>query len=342
MSEKREFLSKRALMIIGIISVVVLLLGIILIFAGLNESFYASQSSIRAVFKGITYLGEPVVFIIIAAIVYIGYNKKFAKNLALSLLITWYLNQFFKSIVQDPRPATNVDVTEDYGMVEPSYGFPSGHTQNAVAFWGYFGDEFKDNTTYKLSNFTIPIVPVIISIIIFLVSISRIIIGVHDVQDIVGGVLFGIAVLLIFIYLEPLASEKFNKLTFTIKIILTVTVSLSLFLVGTLLFPDAGMGLVTNPPLYPDSGAFGQFGGVILGFGIGYLLEGEYVKYDPSSVPKKKLLINVIICIIILLVVFVPFEYLLEIDSVFYRFARYGIVSFVLAYIVPLICKKLN
>jgi len=67
-------------MIIGIISVVVLLLGIILIFAGLNESFYASQSSIRAVFKGITYLGEPVVFIMIVAIVYIGYNKKFAKN----------------------------------------------------------------------------------------------------------------------------------------------------------------------------------------------------------------------------------------------------------------------
>ena len=115
-----------------------------------------------------------------------------------------------------------------------------------------------------------------------------------------------------------------------------------MFLVGTLVFPDAGMGLVTNPPLYPDSGAFGLFGGVLLGFGIGYLLEGEYVKYDPSSVPKKKLLINVIICIIILLVVFVPFEYLLEIDSVFYRIARYGIVSFVLAYIVPLICKKLN
>ncbi|HDZ19551.1 hypothetical protein LCGC14_1167590 [marine sediment metagenome] len=342
MSEKREFLSKRALIIIGIVSIIVLLLGIILILAGLNNSFYASQSSIQAIFKGITYLGEPIVFIIITSILYFGYNKKFAKNLVLSLLIATYLNQLFKSIFQDPRPAANIDATEDYGMVETSYGFPSGHTQTAVAFWGYLGCEFKDNTTYKLKNFTIPIVPVILSAIIFLVSISRIIVGVHDLQDIVGGFLIGISVLLLFMYLEPVVSDKFTNLSFNFKIILIVTVSISMFLVGTLLFPNAGLGLVTNPVLFPDSGAFGLFGGVILGFGIGYILEGEYIKYDPSSLSKKKRLINVVLGIVFLLAVFVPFEYLLKIDSVFYRFARYGLASFVLAFIVPLVFKKIN
>ncbi len=339
MSERREFLSKQALILLFILSIVVLFLGIIFIYTGLNESFYSSQNSI---FKAITYLGEPVVFIIIAAILYIGYNKKFAKNLVLSLLIATYLNQFFKSIFQDPRPTANFNAAEDYGLVETSYGFPSGHTQTAVAFWGFLGYEFKDNPTKKLEKFTIPIIPVILSSIIFLVSISRIIVGVHDVQDIVGGFLIGIAVLLMFMYLEPLISEKFNNLSFSSKILLTLVVSISMFLVGTLLFPNAGMGLVPTPPLFPDSGAFGLFGGVILGFGIGYLLEGEYVKYDPTSLPRKKLIINIVIGLIILLIVFVPFEYLLKIDSVFYRFARYGLASFVLSFLVPLICKKIN
>ncbi len=46
--------------------------------------------------------------------------------------------------------------------------------------------------------------------------------------------------------------------------------------------------------------------------------------------------------LVILLVVFVPFEYIITIDSVYFRFARYALATFVLGYVVPLICKKIN
>jgi membrane-associated phospholipid phosphatase len=337
MSESKENLSNKGLLAIGIVFIATLLIGIILIIpADLNEAFYSDTG--QSVFKIITYLGEPIVFIIIAAILYIAYNKVYAKNLALSLLFTHYLNQVFKGIFKDPRPAPNIDPLEDYGFVEPSYGFPSGHSQTAVGFWGYAGYGFKD--TYKVKN--IQIIPCVLSVIIFLVAISRLIIGVHDLQDVIGGLLLGIGFLLLFIYLEPILSKLFNKLNFIAKVIVTVIISVALFLVGTLIFPEAGLGLVTPPALFKDKGAFAVVGGVLLGFGVGYLLEQEYVKYDPSQLTTSKKIINIIIGIVLLLITFVPFEYLLEIDSVYFRFFRYALVAFILAFVVPLICKKIS
>ena len=325
-------------MVIGIVGLAILVVGILLVFFRLNYFFYSESG--QTFFKIITYLGEPVVFIIIAAIFYLAYDKTYAKNLALSLLITHYMNQIFKSIIRDGRPAPNIDATEDYGYIEPSYGFPSGHAQTAVGFWGYIAFEFKDKYVYK----RIQIVPCIMSVIIFLVAISRIIIGVHDVQDMIGGLLLGIGFLLLFIFLEPPLSKQFNKLNFIAQIIITVIVSVALFLIGTFLFPDAGLGLVGTDNLFKDKGAFAVVGGVLLGFGVGYILEQEYVKYNPSQLSAKKKILNIVIGIVLLLIVFVPFEYFIAdlIDSVYFRFFRYALPLFVLTYIVPLICKKIN
>ena len=154
MSEKNEFLSKKTLMIIGITCIAILIVGLISLIPEVNEAFASDSSVIRAIFNAITYLGDPVVFIVIVAILYIAYNKKFAKNLTLSLIFSYYLNGIFKEIMQDPRPATNTDLTEDLGVIESSYGFPSGHSQNAVAFWGILLMNLKIETnTTKFQSF---------------------------------------------------------------------------------------------------------------------------------------------------------------------------------------------
>ncbi len=339
MSERKEFLSQRALMIIGIISLAILTIGVILYYNGLNETFYVSNNSVQRVFGAISYLGEPVVFIIIATILYLAYNKTFAKNLTFSLVYSYFLNGIFKELFQDPRPATNIDLAQEYGVVEPSYGFPSGHAQSSVSFWGYMGYEFKDEYRYKENQ----LIPAILSVLIFLIAISRIIIGVHDLQDIIGGLLLGIGFLLLFIYLEPLLSKQFNKINFSAKIIVTVIISMAMFLIGTFIFPYADLGEVSTPTTpYSDAGVFAQLGGVVLGFGVGYLIEQEYVKYDPTHLITKKKIINVALGIGILLIVFVPLEYLLKINSVIYRFFRYALITFIIAYVVPLICTKLD
>ena len=189
MSENKVGISKKGLIINLAIFAILIVIGLILLATGFNEAFYSTSSTVRSIFKIITYLGEPIVFIVIIAILFIAYDKKFAKNLLLVLIIVAYVNEFLKDIFKDPRPATNVDPDEvtaenPLGLIETSYGFPSGHTSSAVGTWGYIGYGFKDKPKPL-------VVPIIMAVIMFLVSISRMIIGVHDLQDVIGGYFFG-------------------------------------------------------------------------------------------------------------------------------------------------------
>ncbi|MFW9899329.1 MAG: phosphatidic acid phosphatase, partial [Candidatus Thorarchaeota archaeon] len=74
---------------------------------------------------------------------------------------------------------------------------------------------------------------------------------------------------------------------------------------------------------------------------VGYLLENEYVKYNPSELNKKQKIINLIIGIIILLVVYLGLDFIIS-GNVFLRFVRYAIISFILIFLVPIIFKKIN
>ncbi len=335
MSENKEFLSKYALIMIAAIWITTFIVGILFYFLGYNDIFYVEDSAVLALFKAISFTGEAIFFILLLAIFYFVYDKQFAKNLASSLLLSIYINQFVKSICKDPRPLTNLNPEEKYLVTEPSYGFPSGHSQNAVAFWGYLAYKFKDKAKPSF------LIPIILSAWIFLIAISRIIIGVHDVQDIVGGLLIGIILLIGFIYIQPKVSEKIKPLGLIIKIILTIVITVALFLIGTLLFPNAGLGVAIGAPFYGDEGGFAQAAGALLGLTLGYLLENEYVKYNPSTINNKQKIINLVIGIVILLVCYFAFDMIIQ-GNVIMRFIRYAVLAFIVTLIIPLIFTKIN
>jgi len=333
MSEKKG-ISKNGLMLIGVISVLITLIGIILIALGYNEALYLNFTLVQAIFTVITNLGDAIVLILVITIFYIVYDKKFAKNLALSLMFSIYVNEFVKELVKDPRPPANIDYQKEYGVKEASYGFPSGHTQSAVAVWGYIGYEFKDKPKRL-------VVPILMSIIIFLIAISRVILGVHDLQDVVGGYVLGIIILMLFIHLEPIVTPKFNELNLILRILIVVIVSVSLFVLGTLLFPKAGLGLAKNAPLYSDEGSFSVVGGALLGLGVGYLIENKYVNYQPSELKISQKLINLAIGIILLLFSYYFIGLIIH-GNVFFRFVRFALVGFVLTFVAPFIFTKIN
>jgi membrane-associated phospholipid phosphatase len=333
MQNNDETISKKGLITIGIIFIIVLILGLVLIENGYNESFYSYSESVRMIFTAVTYLGEPSVFIIVIGFFYIVYNKRFAKNLALSLMASTYVNSLLKDIFQDPRPPSNIDLKSSDGLLRTSYGFPSGHNQTAVAAWGYIAYHFRKRLWIVL----------FMSVIIFLVGLSRLVIGAHDLQDVIGGFLIGLVLLVLFIIIEPGASERFNKFNMRIQILLIVIISLFLTILGTLLFPKTGLQLLENPPSFTDSGNYALVGGVLLGFGIGYLLENKYVGYEPKDFNNKQKIMNLVVGIVTAFVVFFGLESLKDIfDSVIFRYARYATVSFILAFLVPLILTRIK
>jgi membrane-associated phospholipid phosphatase len=334
MSDNQKILSKNGLILIGITSAAIFIVGMILLILGYNEAFYNTNPTIRAVFSVITNAGDEMVYIVIIAVILIVYDKKFAKNLLFSLLLTTYLNNFLKDIFQDPRPPANLDPSSEEGYQASGYGFPSGHSQSAVGVYGYMAYKFKDKS--KLF-----VIPIIFSIFIFLIALSRIILGVHDLQDIVGGLLIGTGFLITFIYLEPIATEKINTFSLPLKILIVIVVSTLLFLLGTLLFPTSGQAPIKNPIPYADSGEYAVVCGAMFGFTVGYLLENEYVGYEPSEASNKQKILNLIVGLIIIFVLYFLLDLLIS-GNVVLRFIRYILLSFIISLLVPFVFTKIN
>ena len=324
MSDYEEILSKRALISIGIVSLALLVVGTILLILDYNEALYKENSIVQLIFEIITFTGTGLFLIIVVAIFNFVYDKRFAKNFFLMWIFSGSINSMLKEIFKEPRPQTNITKAEERGYSSSGYGFPSGHAQVTASNWGFTAYHFKDKMQPNL-------IPVIFSIFIFLVALSRAIIGVHSLKQIVWGLLFGILILLAFLYLEPILSDKINSLSLPMKVILAIIVSILLAVIGTLLFPEfAGYGV----NIYAVSG------GSLLGLSVGYFLEGEYVKYEPSQLDAKQKVINLTVGIGILLI-FLIFIYGLITGTDILLFIQNAILSFMITFLMPLIFTKI-
>lgn len=144
--------------------------------------------------KLITTFGST--FVIITGILCIGIlikNKKFFKIFILANLIGVILNNLIKIIIRRPRPSQTIPFS-----YEKSYSFPSGHSMMSMIFYGliiYYIFKTIKNRKFKV------FLSSILSIIIIFIGISRIYLGVHYVTDVLGGFIFGIIYLYLFIKL---------------------------------------------------------------------------------------------------------------------------------------------
>ncbi|MFX0071749.1 MAG: phosphatase PAP2 family protein [Candidatus Hermodarchaeota archaeon] len=313
--EEEEVMSKKLLIFILLNAIITFIVGLILLLLGyniyFNELFYYNEE-MYLIFSIITMLGDTRVYIVVVAVLWFGYDKKYAKNLAMSLLLGGaYINNFLKDIFQDPRPWTRREAND--------YGFPSGHSQSAVCTYGYIGYEVRKKNKYVAWIFVG---------ITYLIAISRIIVGVHDLQDIWGGLLFGMIFLTLFIYLEPKASEMFNILSLLIKSIIAITIPLILFIIAMILFPITDM-------------EYGLFCGAMMGLGLGYIIECEKIQYDLTTLSQKQKVINLIVGVVFALVLYVVLS-LIPLESQIWDLIQFFLLSFLLVTVLPWILTKLE
>src|SRR6266550_2062024 len=150
-----------------------------------------ASPGLDGVMWSLTTMGSSLVIVPLYALVMAGllWKRRFGSALFLSVASggALILNATMKLFFERPRPQL------PWAQVLPDYSFPSGHTMNGVVFylalaviaWSIFGRRIG------LASLALAVVLAIG------IGVSRIYLGYHYLTDVVGGLLAGVAWLLI-------------------------------------------------------------------------------------------------------------------------------------------------
>lgn len=149
------------------------------------------NDNLTKIVKFITFLGSSTTVILITIIALIILkNKKIGLFMALDLILITNFQYLLKPIFARVRPI-GINLIK-----ETSYSFPSGHSLTAMAFYGFIIYLiYKSNLKYK------KIYIILISILILLIGMSRVYLGVHFVTDVLGGFIFSLFYLIIYVHI---------------------------------------------------------------------------------------------------------------------------------------------
>lgn len=137
-----------------------------------------------------TELGGAIVITIITILLLIFTKKENKKMILINVIFITLLNQILKIIFMRPRPEIMRLIDEN------GYSFPSGHSMVSTAFYGLLIYLIYKNVKNKYLKWFGCIA---LSLIILGICLSRIYLGVHYASDVVGGLVFSIAYLIIYI-----------------------------------------------------------------------------------------------------------------------------------------------
>ena len=214
-------------------------------------------------FQAATFLGEEEFYLIFLPFIYWCLNKQVGVGLIYISIFSTYLNSVVKLTFRLPRPS---DPRLVLLRTETSPSFPSNHAQGAVVNWGYLATQFRHKV------FSIVAVALIL-----LIAFSRIYVGVHFPQDVVGGLLIGLLLLVAYNWLVGTIEKRRFDLPLPIELILSVVVPLALLFAHP--FDVDGT--------YPAELAATTMG-AFLGMSTGFVLEQEYIRFKADGLWWKR------------------------------------------------------
>ncbi|HAI22128.1 MAG TPA: hypothetical protein DCM14_09595 [Clostridiales bacterium UBA8153] len=152
-----------------------------------------------AFFIWVTRLGHEEFYLIALPLIYWVVSKRLGLMLTAAFLLSHFVNTAMKNFFAIPRPTAIQGIRILYAESAPGYAFPSGHTQGTAVFWGYGPRLFRHRLLGWVGLG-----------IIALVALSRLYLGVHWPQDILGGLV--IAALVTVIALRASGHPGWGKL----------------------------------------------------------------------------------------------------------------------------------
>lgn len=142
----------------------------------------------------VTNLGSEQVYVALLVLAYVVVDARFGRTLAIIFMSSMYLNAVLKVAFTTQRPfEIDPTVARSPAAVDtaPGHGFPSGHAQGAMTFWGAAA------VFVRRHWFT-----VLAAVVVGAVAVSRLYLGVHMPIDVIGGMTIGLIVISVGVMLQ--------------------------------------------------------------------------------------------------------------------------------------------
>jgi len=178
----------------------------------------------------VTFLGTIEFYILLIPLIYWTVNPALGLRVLFLLISTDVFGSAFKQLLHQPRPYWIGDVQAI--STETSYGIPSTHASNSLAIWGFLAQVVQKGWMWTIAV-----------VLVLLIGISRMYLGVHFPQDVLGGWILGVAAILLFIKYENGAKNWWLRKTTSMQIALGFGISLIPMLIGL-----AVRALIVNAP----------------------------------------------------------------------------------------------
>jgi membrane-associated phospholipid phosphatase len=280
-----------------------------------------SNELLMAIFTIFTFLGYEEFYLFAFPLILWCIDKRIGTRLAYVSLFSSWINSVFKYLYSIPRPA---DPRLNIPRPETSPSFPSGHAQNAVVNWGYVALQFRNRTLWMVTI-----------VVILCIGLSRMVLGVHFPQDVVGGWIIGIVLLLIFAWAEPRASPWIVKQKMPVRFALAIVVPVILIF----LHPADTEGLYPAPESISPMGA-------LVGIGVGVIMERAWVRFRVDGEWWRRGL-RLLLGLVVVGVLYIGPKLTIPEGSVYglealLRFVRYALAGWAALFLCPWLFVKLR
>lgn len=259
-----------------------------------SELILAVQSALTGltgIMQAITLLGSEDFFVFIMPILYWCVDTGLGLRIGAILLLSTNINYMFKAFLNSPRPFW-YDPRLKAMSVETSFGMPSGHAMNTTSVWGLAARLFN-RSWFNIVAFAV----------IVLVGVSRIVLGMHFISDVLAGWLVGLLVLVLFIVVEKRVTPWIKAQNFRTLALVVLASTAAMILLGYLPhilgsrieLPQEWIdnalkaGVDAYPHPYETSGIF-TAAGTWLGMGLGAAWLFTHGGLPKTSSPIRQLL----------------------------------------------------
>ncbi|WIF88901.1 phosphatase PAP2 family protein [Acholeplasma laidlawii] len=266
----------------------------------------------------LTELGDQLVFIAIALVIYWFFNKRVAFKLVFVFISSAIVNELLKGIIARNRPYVE-DPSLGVGTLTHGYSFPSGHAQNTGVITTVLYKNYSNKSKW---------LKWVLLAAIIIVPFTRMYLGQHYLTDVLAGLALGIVIALGVSVVVDMMGDKEHLF----GLLITIPLVLIVFIISSF-----GQTYEELKNLFVAVGG-------LTGFFVGYAVDKLYIQYN--DLPKGiKVLYRALVGALIVGAFYLGLSFLFDmiaVDNLYLDFVRYLFVGFGGSAISMFVFKKLK